>query len=330
MSMNVPPVIDAHTHLGRWLGPDGRWVDADLAGGAPGLPWTVADVGALLALMDRRGIATIVNLDGRWDDELEANLDRYDRAHPGRFASFCQLDWSLAQGGDDFATALVASLERSAAAGARGLKVWKTLGLGWRDARGALLLPDDPRIGPAWEAAGALGLPVLIHTADPAAFFDPLDDANPWREELLANPDWHVHGDPYPPLARLLEAFEAMVAAHPRTTFVGAHLVAVEDLAWVERLCATYANVRFDVSARLPQLAAQPEATRRLLAAHPDRILFGTDELPPHDDAYDAWDAFLAALALAPAALRALLHDNAARLLAPAADAIADPGGALR
>jgi len=317
--MNHGLVIDAHNHLGRWLGPDGRWVDADLAGGVPGLPWTVPDVGALLALMDRRGIATIVNLDGRWDAELEANLDRYDRARPGRFATFCQLDWSLARDGDDFAAALVASLERSAAAGARGLKVWKTLGLGWRDAQGAMLLPDDPRIAPVWDAAGALGLPVLIHTADPAAFFEPLDARNPWREELLANPDWHVHGAPYPPLARLLEAFEAMVAAHPRTTFVGAHLVAVEDLAWVARLCAAYPNVRFDVSARLPQLAAQPEAARRLLATHPDRILLGTDEFPPCEQIYDAWDAFLAALALAPDALRAIAHDNAAWLLAPAA-----------
>jgi len=308
--------VDAHNHLGRWLAPEGRWVDADLAGGAPGVPWTVGDVGALLDTMDRREIATIVNLDGRWDAELEANLDRYDRAHPGRFATYCQLDWSHASDGDLFARELVASLERSAAAGARGLKVWKTLGLGWRDARGELLLPDDPRIAPVWDAAGALGLPVLIHTADPAAFFEPLDERNPWRDELLANPDWHVHGDPYPPLARLLEGFEAIVAAHPRTTFVGAHLVAVEDLAWVARLCTTYANVQVDVSARLPQLAAQPEATRRLLSRHPDRVLFGTDEFPPDEGAYDRWDAFLASLALPDEALQAIVHDNARRLLA--------------
>jgi predicted TIM-barrel fold metal-dependent hydrolase len=321
--MNSRPKIDAHNHLGRWLGPDGRWVEADLAGGARGLPWTVADVGALLDTMDRRGVVTIVNLDGRWDDELEANLDRYDRAHPGRFATFCQLDWSLARHDDDFATALVASLTRSAAAGARGLKVWKTLGLGWRDARGAMLLPDDARIAPVWEAAGALGLPVLIHTADPAAFFEPLDERNPWREELLANPDWHVRGEPYPPLARLLDAFEAMVASHPRTTFIGAHLVAVEDLAWVARLCGAYPNVHVDVSARLAQLAAQPEATRRLLGAHPDRVLFGTDEFPPGEHHYDEWDAFLASLELEPAVLRAIVHDNAHRLLAqPSAGAV--------
>ena len=57
-----------------------------------------ADVPALLALMDEAGVEAMVNLDGRWDAELEANLDRYDRSHPGRFATFCHVDWgSLAQ-----------------------------------------------------------------------------------------------------------------------------------------------------------------------------------------------------------------------------------------
>jgi hypothetical protein len=35
--------------------------------------------------MDACNLRGIVNLDGRWGDELEANLHRYDRAHPGRF-----------------------------------------------------------------------------------------------------------------------------------------------------------------------------------------------------------------------------------------------------
>src|SRR5687768_15005211 len=73
------PAIDAHNHLGEWL--TGSWI-------AP-------DVDALLELMDACRVEAIVNLDGRWGEELERNLDRYDRAHRGRFATFCQLDWSM-------------------------------------------------------------------------------------------------------------------------------------------------------------------------------------------------------------------------------------------
>ena len=224
--------IDFHTHLGRWLDPDGNWVAADLAGRRHDA-WAV-EAEAYLELCDRHSIETSINLDGGWDAELEANLERLDRAHPGRFLTFCQLDWTLAAAGDDFGERLAESLRRSADAGARGLKVWKTLGLGFRDAAGELLLPDDERAAPVFAAAGELGLPVLIHTADPPAFFDPVDRHNERLEELLAHPEWSFCGPGFPSHGRLMESFEALVAAHPGTTFVGAHLAGnAEDLAWL-------------------------------------------------------------------------------------------------
>lgn len=123
------PSIDVHNHLGRWLSPDDTWM--------------TPDVEALLAVMTRTGVSHIVNLDGRWDDELEENLDRYDRAYPEAFSTFCQLDFSVFEdsGGSYPTGALVRSLRRSAAAGARGLKVWKELGLRWRDMTGELVRP---------------------------------------------------------------------------------------------------------------------------------------------------------------------------------------------
>ena len=45
-------------------------------------------------MMDDCGVETVVNLDGMWGDEVTANVERYDRAHPGRFVTFCQLDWA--------------------------------------------------------------------------------------------------------------------------------------------------------------------------------------------------------------------------------------------
>jgi predicted TIM-barrel fold metal-dependent hydrolase len=269
--------VDAHNHVGRWLT---EWVRPD--GG-----WMVEDVGALLALMDSLDLDAIVNLDGRWGAELEANLDRYDRAHPGRFLTFCHVDWSELDG-------LVASLEASAAAGARGLKVWKDLGLGVRDKAGELLLPDDPRLADVWAAAGELGLPVVIHTADPVAFFTPVDAANERLEELTVHPEWSFHGPEFPTFERLMEALEAVVAAHPGTTFIGAHVACcAEDLAWVGRMLDAYPNLHLDFSARIAELGRQPRATRRLFLDHPDRVLFGTDVFPPSREAYETYFRFL-------------------------------------
>jgi predicted TIM-barrel fold metal-dependent hydrolase len=319
----LTPVIDAHNHLGRWIT---DWV-------RPGGGWMVEDVGALLALMDALDLEAIVNLDGRWGDELEANLERYDRAHPGRFLTFCHVDW----GEPD---RLVASLEASARAGARGLKVWKDLGLGVRDAAGALMLPDDPRIADVWAAAGELGLPVLIHTADPIAFFTPVDAENERLEELGVHPEWSFHGPQFPSFERLMEALEAVVAAHPQTTFIGAHvLCCAEDLGWVARMLDTYPNVYLDFSQRIGELGRQPRAARRLFTEHADRVLFGTDELPPRREAYETYFRFLetgdehfsysadpdnpwpqgrwyiSGLDLTPETLTAIYRDNAVRVL---------------
>ena len=277
------PAIDAHNHLGRWIT---HWVRPD--GG-----WMAEDVGALLELMDAVGVEAVVNLDGRWGEELEANLDRYDRAHPGRFMTFCHVDWAeLAEPGGGTAK-LVASLEASHRAGARGLKVWKDLGLGVRDGAGALVLPDDDRIAPVWEAAGGLGLPVLIHTADPIAFFQPIDATNERLEELAVHPEWAVP-EGMPTFERLMEALEAVVAAHPGTTFVAAHACCcAEDLEWVGRMLRDHPNLHMDFSQRIAELGRQPRAARRLFTEHADRVLFGTDELPPSREAFRTYFRFL-------------------------------------
>ena len=261
------PVVDAHNHLGRWLTPDGGWA--------------TRDVGALLADMDSANVDTIVNLDGRWGDELRANIDRYDRAHPGRFATFCHLNLSgCAEPG--WPDLVVRELQASFAAGACGIKVWKDLGLGIHDEVGERLLPDDARLSDAWEAAGELRLPVVIHVADPVAFFEPVDARNERLEELLVHPEWSFADPRFPRFERLIEALEVVVAAHPATTFIGAHVGCfAEDLAWVRRMLTTYPNFHVDIAARTAELGRQPRAARRLFLEHPDRVLFGVDLFPP-------------------------------------------------
>lgn len=259
--------VDAHNHLGRWLSDDGDWV--------------VADVPRLLADMDAAGLGAIVNLDGRWGRELEANLERYDRRYPGRFVTFCHVEWGEAAT-PGFGERLAKSLRRSLSVGARGLKVWKDLGLSLTDDRGELLLPDDERLMPVWDVAAEAGVPVLIHTADPRAFFTPVDAANERLEELLANPGWsfaHLGGRHY---ERLLEALEALVAANPATTFIAAHVAgAAEDLDRVDRWLGAYPNLFVDTAARIAELGRQPRRARDLIVRHAERVLFGTDVFPP-------------------------------------------------
>lgn len=264
------PVIDAHNHLGRWLSRDGSWM--------------ISDVSALVAVMDRLGVAAVVNLDGRFGPELSENVERYDAAYPGRFATFSHMDWTVLGEPGGFAR-LPDQLSAAVARGAVGLKVWKDLGRSVRDVDGRLVLVDDPRLADLWATAGQLDIPVLVHVADPPAFFRPADRFNERLEELHRHPrsSWRVPG--LPSYDRLMDALESAIATTPSTTWIGAHVASrVEDLAGVDRLLRTYQNLLVDIAARAADLGRQPRAAGRLFTAHPDRILFGTDVFPFRPD----------------------------------------------
>lgn len=272
------PAVDAHNHLGKWLTKG---------------EWAIHDVDLLLDLMARCNVRAIVNLDGMWGPVLEENLDRYDRAHEGRFFTFCQLDWHEIEA-SGFTERLCRSLRESAGRGARGLKVWKDLGLHIRDDDGRLIMPDDDRLSDVWDTAADLQLPVLIHTADPVAFFLPVDRHNERLEELLEFPEWSFAEPTFPRFEALIESLEGLVAAHPRTTFIGAHAGCyAEDLQWVGRMLSAYPNFNIDIAARIAELGRQPQATRQLILNHPDRVLFGTDIFPPTAEDYAIHFRFL-------------------------------------
>ena len=135
------PVIDAHNHLGdAFL----TWSD----------DWLNQPVSQLIATMDEAGVRAIVDLDGRWGDRLRAELARYQEPYPDRFAVFSGIDYDNFATDPSFGETEAKRLRESVALGARGLKVWKTLGLRLRDTEGKLIPVDDPRLDPLWATAG--------------------------------------------------------------------------------------------------------------------------------------------------------------------------------
>jgi hypothetical protein len=273
------PCVDAHAHLGRWLTGD----------------WAIEEPLEFVRLMDETNVQAVVNLDGRWGDELDRNLARYDHAYPGRFFTFCHADWGrIREFGRRAGRVLADDLNAAVSRGARGLKIWKDLGLWVTDGSGQLVLPDDERLAPLWERAGELRVPVAIHTADPVAFFDKVDDTNERLEELLEHPDWSYYGRPQPGFARLISALENVVAGFPTTTFIGVHVGGyAEDLSWVARMLDTYPNFHIDIAGRIAELGRQPRRSRALILRHPGRVLFGTDGGPPDVLAYRTSFRFL-------------------------------------
>ena len=280
------PAIDAHNHLGPTPFSDG---------------WDRRSPADLEAALDASNIAAIVDLDGGWGDTLRRELERWEPLGD-RVAVFAGLDYAMWADRPDFGDVEAARLRDATSVGARGLKVWKTLGLRARDAGGRLVAVDDPRLDPVWATAADLRLPVVIHVADPIAFFEPLDASNERYEELLAHPDWHfwptraseqpgIAG--FPSFDELIDGLEAIVARHPVTTFIGAHVgCAPEDLGRVDRMLGAYPNWNIDIAARIAELGRQPYRARELMLRWPDRVLFGTD-VPPDPAAWRVYARFL-------------------------------------
>ncbi len=264
------PVVDVHTHpLFRLRGSTER-------------------LDEFVGVMDAQNIAVCVSLDGGLGERFIEHRRYLWTNHKERFVIFANVDW-LGDGRlddpatwdcqrPDFARRTAARLAEAKEAGASGLKLFKRFGLMYRNPDGTLIRIDDPRWDPIWQACGELGLPIIMHVADPAAFFLATDETNERWEELKRHPDWSFRGDDFPSREDLLAARNRVIARHAETTFIGAHMGNnPEDLATVGVWLDTYPNLVVEIAARIGELGRQPYTARKFFLKYSDRVLFGTD-----------------------------------------------------
>jgi len=236
---------------------------------------------ALLEVMDQLDIVAMGNLNGGWGSTLRNNIDRFDRAYPGRFLTYCNLDFSLLTDMPAFNAHVKETIREGAKYGMRAIKIFKEVGLRYKDNMGKVVLPDDDRLRVIWETAAEVGLPVLFHIADPEAFFQVPDANNERIEALFANPHWSFYGPDFPTREVLFECQQKMLEKNKNTSYVLPHIASnPEDLEYVSRLLDTYDNFVVDTSARIGDLGRQPYAARRFLVKYADRVLYGLDTTP--------------------------------------------------
>jgi predicted TIM-barrel fold metal-dependent hydrolase len=304
------PAIDYHNHL-----------DAQ-------------DPTSVLRIMDECGLERVVNITMRTGESALQMIDKFHKAAPDRFSTYGWMDWSDLHA-PDFFRRTVDRLEELVEHGACGLKLWKDLGTSVHESDGNFLRIDDERLGPLFEKAAELNVPIMFHIADPDAFFLPIDNQNERYEELAAHPEWSFHGAHFNK-AELLAQRDRVFPRHPKTTFVGAHVAEhPEDLSYVSRLLDANPNLHVDISARCAELGRQPYTAREFFLKYADRILFGSDlipdvnmyrlyfrfletrdeyfEYPSHASRQGRWNIY--GLFLPDEVLRRVYRENALRLL---------------
>ncbi len=259
------PVLDIHTHFGSLVLGDNYE--------------KLYDTGAAVEKFKEFGVKKVVNLDGWWGEELDRMLAK---THPYEdfFITFGSVDVSKLDD-SDFESYVRQILNESKEKGIQGLKFWKNISLEMKDRNGKYIPIDDPRLQVIWETAAELDLPVLIHIADPVAFFEPMDRSNERYEELQANPDWSFCKPQLYTFEELMDMQENLLANNPRTIFIVAHCGSyAENLGYVGRCLDRYPNMYIDIAARIAEIGRQPYTARKFFIKHQDRILFGTDATP--------------------------------------------------
>ncbi|HSG46548.1 MAG TPA: amidohydrolase family protein [Longimicrobiales bacterium] len=302
-----------------------------------GHPPTLDNPGAIrevVSAMDDLNLQVMVQARGSSGESLRRQIRAVRNAgYADRFVFFTTLD--LRDVGPGSGARIAAQLEADVAAGAVGIgEIGKGFGLTTRKADGTRLQMDDPELDIVWETAGRLGIPVFIHTGDPAEFFEPLDYTNERWLELAIFPSRRFNDRSlYPPFDELMAERDRMLAKHPHTTWVLAHMSwYTQDLARLGALFDRFPNVHGELGAVLYDLGRQPRFARAFFEKYKDRILFGKDSFQPDEypyywrvfetedeyfDYYRDYHAFwkLYGMGLPDDVLRAIYYENALRLI---------------
>lgn len=259
------PFVDIHSHQG---GIDEKRIDQ------------------LISEMDEINMGVMVNLSGRGfgrgdsnsqQEYIKSMLKEFNTHAPGRFMVFTNLNFA-GFGDENWTRIAVKELEEDVAAGASGLKIYKSLGLNVTDVNGKRVPVNHPDLDAVWAKAGELGIPVIIHSADPEQFWQPMDANNERWLELKTHPNRKRGADNPAPFKQIMAEQHDIFAKHPETTFINAHMGwMANDLDAAGAHLEKYPNVNFGIGAVIAEFGRQPRRAKEFFEKYQDRVLFGKD-----------------------------------------------------
>ena len=241
------------------------------------------DLGILIKDMDRLNMQVLVNLSGESGNRIRKSVANIKEHYPKRFIVFANVDFDKV-GEPGWGERAAKQLEEDVKNGANGLKVYKNLGFSVVDVNGKRVTVDDPRLDAVWEKAGELKIPVIIHTADPKSFWDPVDANNERWLELTTHPNRKKDNNNPAPWDTLIAEQHRMFRNHPKTTFIAAHFGWYpNNLQKLGQLLDEMPNVVVEFGAVIAELGRQPRAAKQFFTKYQDRILFGKDSWVPDE-----------------------------------------------
>ncbi len=246
--------------------------------------WRMAeqDLDKLIRQMDSMNMQVIVNLSGRGGERLKAMMDNIKKyGYEDRIVLFTNIELRSIDE-PDWTEETLKQIEYDYKNGAKGLKIYKSQGMTNLDSKGNRIKIDDPRIDPIWARCGELGMPILIHSADPKSFWAPHDENNERWLELKTRPNRKRGPDNPAPWETIIGEQHHIIKKHPNTNFIAAHMGWFpNDLKKLGELLDEMPNMYVEIGAVIAELGRQPRMANRFLEKYQDRVLFGKDSYKP-------------------------------------------------
>jgi predicted TIM-barrel fold metal-dependent hydrolase len=211
-------------------------------------------------------------------------LSTLQKQYPESFAyttTFCLDAWDSPAWNDN----TISWLKQTINDGASSVKVWKNIGMEFRDENGELVMIDDPQFKSVFEFIAASDVPLVGHLGEPKACWQPVEEmqASNNRNYFTQNPQYHMYLHPeMPSYEEQMQARDRMLDNNPELVFIGCHLASLEwsvDVLaeWLDK----YPNTAVDMAARMGDLFYQTrddrEKVRNFFINYQDRLIYGTD-----------------------------------------------------
>ncbi|MCG3154279.1 MAG: hypothetical protein DKINENOH_00873 [bacterium] len=208
----------------------------------------------------------------------------HQQAHPAQVAFAGTF---LMQGWDEpgWQQGALRQLDEAIAAGAVAVKVWKNIGMEFRDQSGALVMIDNPRFDPIFQHLLQRNVVLVGHQGEPKNCWLPIEEmtVNNDKGYFKAHPQYHMYLHPeFPSYEAQMSARDRMLERNRNLKFMGAHLASLEwSVDELAKFLDRFPQAVVDMAARMGQVQHQSsrdrEKVRRFLIKYQDRILYATD-----------------------------------------------------
>lgn len=257
LDFQTMPKIDAHLHL-RYPGPEF-------------LDQAAADNFKVIAIFTD-------HYDILWQRDF---IDQQKKLRPEQIeyiTTFTMRGWDE----PDWQAKTIAHVKNEFKRGAIALKVWKNIGMEFRDKDSNFVMIDNPKFDPIFDFVASQNKTLTGHIGEPRDCWLPFDRmmSNSNKEYYSNNPRYHMYLHPeYPSYEQQIQSYQNMLDKHPDLRYVGCHLGSIEwSMAELGKILDEYPNMAVDLAARIDDIQLlERDEVRKFFIDYQDRILYGTD-----------------------------------------------------